>query len=99
LALCFLLLGELLDLEQHQVAFLRVPDRQAPRPPERFERRFQAELVARRTLARLASHGGEDLQDRGPQELDLLLLDQDRDRSVALARLEEERALARLADC
>src|SRR6185503_1158902 len=71
---------------------------QASRAPERFERRLQAELVARRTLAGLASDGGQDLQDRGPQELDLLLLDQDRDGSLALARLQEERALARLAD-
>src|SRR4249919_1547008 len=98
LVLFVLRLDELLDLEQHQVALLRIADRKATRTPERFEWRLQAELVARRTLTGLASDRREDLQDRRPQEFDLLLLDQDRDRTVPLARLQEERAFTRLAD-
>ena len=45
-----------------------------------------------------SSRVGQQLEDRGREQLDLLLLDDDRDHLVARARLQVEGALAGLAD-
>src|SRR5687768_15821778 len=88
----------LFELEHHEAPILAVADREPTGAPERVDRRFQLELVLAGALARLLVDGGEDLQDRGREELDLLLLDRDGHEPLSDPRLDEEGALAGFAD-
>src|SRR5687768_12157078 len=88
----------LLELEHHEAPILAVADREPAGAPERVDGRFQLELVLAGALARLLVDGCEDLQDRGREELDLLLLDRDRHEPLSDPRLDEEGALAGFAD-
>ena len=89
---------ELLDLEHDPIPRLVVANRQPTGPPLRNERLLELHLGFAGSLGGLTPTSRDEIDERRGEQLDLLLLDEERDELIAEPALQVEHALPRWAD-
>src|SRR5581483_3198287 len=89
---------ELIELQHDQVPVLLVADRETSDLPHRLEGLLELQLLLARSAGRLLVDAGEDVQDRGGEQLHLLLLDEHREHLGSAACLQVKGPVPGLSD-